>query len=129
MHECWRPKGGLTRITEVCEPRSAFSQGHRVLRGQLHPKVVRVLSVDQWLALESLSRLKKQRRTAPRESEWLKAEHAAQLQGPVAELVKCHRHKPIRRLKFRNAAWTALCVYANDGIVVKHQEPVARLIV
>src|SRR6266496_4154934 len=129
MHECRRSERRLTRITEVGKPSAALSQSHRVLRRQLHPQIMRMLSIDERLAPESFPSLKEQRRTATRKREWLKAEHPAQLQGPFAELVKSHRHKPISRFEFGDTSWPTLCVYSDDRIVVKHQEPVSGLFV
>src|SRR5437764_87985 len=46
MHECSWPKRRLARIAKISEPGSAFAQRDRVLRRQLHPKIVRVLAID-----------------------------------------------------------------------------------
>src|SRR2546428_6373654 len=129
MHESRRSERRLTRITEVGKPSTALSKSHRVLRRQLHPKIMRMLSIDERLALESFPGLKEQRRAATRKCEWLKAEHPAQLHGPFPEFVKSHRHKPISRFEYGDTSWPTLCVYSDDRIVVKHQKPVARLFV
>src|SRR4030095_4343498 len=100
MHKSYRTQRRLAGITEVSEPCAAFTERMGVLRRQVHEQTVRVLSIDQRLAFVGLARLKQQGRSAGRKSKRFSAEHRAQLQSAFSQLVKGHRHDPVRRLKF-----------------------------
>src|SRR5262245_1244031 len=125
MHEGHRTQCRLARITKVSKPCPAITEGHRVLHRQLHKKIVWMLVIDQRLALVGFTSLKQQWRAAGREGKWLCAKHAAQLQSASAEFVERHRHKPVCGFEFCYAATPALCIYTDNCVVVKHQEPIA----
>src|SRR5678815_1176796 len=104
MHERYGAKSRLCGITEVDEPRTAFTDRKRVCGREFHEQVVRMLGVDDRLSFVSLSGLKQEWRTARRKSKRLKTKHSAQLHCAATKFVKHHRHEPILRLEFRHAA-------------------------
>src|SRR6266536_4275205 len=118
MHESNRAKSRLARITEVGKPSPAFTHRQCVLRRQFHEKIVRMLFIDQWLTFIGFPGLKEQRRTSRRKRKWFKTEHAAQLNGTLAQLVIGHRHEPVFRIKFGDAARTTLSIHADDQVVM-----------
>ncbi len=88
-----------------------------------------MLRVDQRLAFVGFPSLKQEWRPAGWKGKRFKTEHAAQLQRAAPELTKCHRHEPVLRFEFGYAARSALGIHSDDRVVVKHQQPVAGLLV
>src|ERR1044071_384503 len=125
MHECIWPERRLARISDICKPVRAFTNGDGVSRAQLHKQIVWMLAIDQWLAFVSFTGLEKQRRAARRKREWLSAQHAAQLECSRASAPNGRRHEPVCRFKLRHASWSTLAIDACDEVVMKHQQPLA----
>src|SRR5205807_9750603 len=121
VHKCGRSQCRLAGITEVSKPRSSFTQGHGILRGQFHKEIVRMLSVDNGLALIRLSGLKEQRRTAPSKGKRLKTEHTAKLQRAGPHAPERYRHKPVRGFKLCSSAGSTLRIESDDEVEVSHQ--------
>src|ERR1044072_3644324 len=88
-----------------------------------------MLSVDDGLAFICLTGLKKQRRTAARESERLETKHSAQLQRAWAKTTKRDGHKPVCGFKLGDASRSARRIQECDEVVMQHQHPLARNLV
>src|SRR5215213_1092151 len=129
MHECTWAKRGLARIATVHKPARAFADGHRVVRAQFHEEIVRMLAIDQRFALVRLTCLEEQGRAAGWKRKWLSAEHAAQLEGSRTRAPYRRRHEPVCRFKLRHASWPTLAIDARYEVVMKHQQPLAGLLV
>src|SRR5262249_20213283 len=86
--------------------------------------VVRVLSVNDWLAVRSFTLLEKQRVLPLGYCCRLKAEHRAQRQLSSAKRTLRHWHEPVRREELVISAGTGLLYISNEGIGVEHEHPV-----
>src|SRR6185503_5135580 len=93
MHERRWTQRRFSRITKVGKPRGAFADRMGILRRQLHEKIMRMLPVNNRLALIGLARLKQQRRPTRWKRKRLNTEHAAELHGASPQLVKGHWHQ------------------------------------
>src|SRR5215212_7460538 len=129
MHECTWPKRGLAGIATVHKPARAFADGHRVVRAQLHEEIVRMLAIDQRFAFVCLTSLEEQGRAARWKRKWLSAEHAAQLKCSRTRTPDGRRHEPVCRFKLRHSSWSTLAIDACYEVVMKHQQPLAGLLV
>src|ERR1051325_11329448 len=110
MHESIWSERGFAGVAGVDKPARAVANRHGVVRAELHKQIVRVLSIDERLALVTFTRLKKQRRAARGKREGLSAEHGAELECARTGAADGGRHKPVFRLEFRDAAWATLAV-------------------
>src|SRR5689334_13810128 len=128
MHECIWPKRGLAGITRIHEPVCTLTNWDGISRAQLHEKIVWMLPIDQWLAFVSFTCLEEQWRAARRKRERLRTHHAAQLECAWTDASHCCRHEPVRRFKLRHAPWSTLAIDAHGEVVMKHQHPLARLL-
>src|SRR6185369_16891349 len=129
MHESIWPERRFAGITSVNKPTGTLADGHRVSRAQLHEQIVWMLSVDQNFAFVSFAGLEKQRRATRWKRERLGAEHAAQLECARTNTAHSGRHEPVCRFSLRDTSWSTLTIHTGGEVVMKHQQPLARLLV
>src|SRR5262249_40750674 len=84
MHKCIWSECRFSGIARVNKPARTLTNRHRVSGTQLHEQIVRVLSVDQWLAFVRLTSLKQKRRATGRKGKRFSAEHSAQFESALS---------------------------------------------
>ena len=125
VHERRRPQRRLADRPAIEVERLVALQPVVDLGGQLHEQVVRVLPVDQRLAVRDLAG-GEQVGVAARPHQRLQRAHRAQLQvQPVAQVAVAHQHR--HRLDERLVAAARAALRGSDapGIAVRHQHPLA----
>ena len=85
MHEGDRTESGFAGVAAVDEPGATLADRQRVRGAQFHEHVVRMLAIDEQLAVIRFAGLKEQRRAAWRKSKRLETEHAAQLERSLSD--------------------------------------------
>src|SRR6516164_1797381 len=71
------------------------SQFARVLNAEFHDEVVRVLTIDNRLAMGGFAGLEEQWIPLIRDGEWFQAQHGAQHDGTAAQRMQGAQHSPI----------------------------------
>src|SRR4051812_27032543 len=95
----YRTKGGLSDRSIVNVPYGVVTQRVRVLDTEVHEEIVRMLAIDDRLAIGRLSCLKQKRIPAVRDCRRLKTEHGPEHDASGAQAMNCAQHPPIRRIE------------------------------
>src|SRR5919198_1801630 len=110
MHERDRAEGRLAGGGEVELDAKTRRERAFVHRGQLHPEIMRMLAVNERLALVALAALQQQRIAAVGDGCRIQAEHRSSLHPPTEDVTTRHHHRPVERAELLIAAWSALRV-------------------
>ena len=119
-------EGGIAERRGVDVADGVTGERMRVLRGQLHEEIVRMLRVDDRTAADRLAGLE-QLRILLADRERLEAEHRPQHQMTAAERPVGHAHDPVRGEELVVAARAGLHDLIDEREAVQHQHPVAVL--
>ena len=123
MRKSDRPERGIADRREVQVSERVTAERVRVLHGQLHEEIVRMLPVDELLAERGLAGLKQLRILAARDGRRLEAEHGPQQQMPSAERPLRGDHHPVGGELFLAAARTGGAQIVERREAVQHQMP------
>ena len=103
---------------------SAIRQLVIVQRGKLHEEIVWVLAVHDGTPEGGFALLEKFRVASARNRGRLETEHGPDGQSAIAEFSLCHRHPPVGREQFVEAARPGLLNVNQEGFTVEHQGPI-----
>ena len=124
--------GGPERLAgeaQVRGHRAVIAKRQAVGRGELHPEVVRMLTVDQRrLTVRGLAGLQQQRVSSISDGGRVEREHAAQAESPAPRGPVCDDHPHRGRVELGVAAVASLVVVYRVGGAMDHQiqEPLVK---
>src|SRR5215469_1940213 len=99
-----RSDGGIAYGSEIKGEQVAFADRQIINRGQLHEKVVRMLSICNRQSISRFTLLEQQRVTFAGHSCGLKAEHRPGRKLSLTEGPRRHRHEPVGGIELVSAA-------------------------
>ena len=106
-------------------PKRVLAEPVRVLHAQLHHEVVRVLAVDDGLAVGGLAGLKQQGIALVADGRGLQAQHGAQHHVAAAQPMHGAEHAPVGGVKLVGAERSSLLRVHHEGLRHPHQAPLA----
>ena len=124
MHEGGRTERRFSRKAEVREHRAFVGKPQAVGCRQFHEEVVRMLAVDERLAIQRLSGLQQQRIAGLADRRRICREHASQPESAGAERALSHEHDHCWTEELAVTSWAALLVVDNVGEAMEHEHPV-----
>src|SRR5581483_369371 len=99
MHERRWAQGWLARVTEVKIRTKVVIELLRQAQREFVEEIVRMLTIVQRLVVPGFAGLKQERITASTFGQGIEAHHEAAADlGAVAERMRIHAHKPVRRI-------------------------------
>src|SRR5262249_39556301 len=126
MHESDRTERRLAdRRTDERQP-GRVRERESPHRRELHEEIVRMLMVDDRLAVERLARLEELTGALAADGRGLDAGHAWPRKAPLRRIAARHPHPPVRHGELGAAALAALMVELGEHHAVLHERPTGR---
>ena len=120
-----RPQRRVADRRVVHVPHRVLAKPVRVLHAQLHHEVMRMLAVDDGLAVRCLARLEQQRIALAADGRRFQTEHSAQHDIAAAEPMHSAQHAPIGGVKLVGAQRAGLLRVHQERLRHPHQAPLA----
>ena len=121
-----RAKRGLSRGRAVEQPRNVLPDGLRIVQRQFGEHVVRMLVIDQRLAMIGFAGLEQLGKTGMGRGQRLGRKHFAKQDAASAELMLLHQHQPVRRLSLARSPGAAWLVVIGKDDAMRHNIPGSR---